>query len=68
MGGVGISDNSRNHYRIYFGVSKSNWLWYIFFRAVFVILTNAYIINICIHNMHGIPRKHILYHHDLESQ
>ena len=37
MGGVGIADNPRNYYRIYFGVRKRK-LW-----CVVVILTNAYI-------------------------
>ena len=68
MGGVGIADNPRNYYRIYFGVRKRKWWWYIFFWAVVVILTNAYIIYICIHNMYGTPRKHRLSHHDLERQ
>ena len=53
MGGVGIADNLRKYYRIYFGVRKRKWWWYILFSAVVVILTNAYIIYICIHNMHG---------------
>ena len=46
MGGVGIADNPRNYYRIYFGVSKRKWGWYILFWAVVVILTNVYIIYI----------------------
>ena len=60
MGGVGISDNPRNYYRIYFGVRERAWWWYILFWAVVVILKNSYIIYICIHNMHGTLRKHIL--------
>ena len=46
MVGVGISDDPRNYYRIYFGVRKRKWWWYIFFWAVFFIFTNAYMINI----------------------
>ena len=52
MGGVGIAGNLRNSDRIYFGVRKRKWWWYIFFWDFVVILTNAYIIYICIHNMH----------------
>ena len=62
MGGVGIADNPRNYYRIYFGVRKRK-LW-----CVVVILTNAYIIYICINNMSSTPRKHILSHSDFERQ
>ena len=58
MGGFGIDDNLRNYYRIYIWVRKRKWWWYIFFRAVVDILMNAYIICICIHNMHGTPRKY----------
>ena len=58
MGGVGISGNPRNDYRIYFGVRKRKWWWNILFWNVVVILTYAYIIYICIYNMHGTPRKH----------
>ena len=68
MGGVGIADNPRSYYRIYLGVRKRKWWWYILFWAVGVILTNGYIIYICIHNMHVTPRKHGLSYHDLESQ
>ena len=68
MGGVGISDKYRNYYRIYFGVRKRKWWWYIFFWDVVVILTNAYIIYICIHNMNVNPRKHVLSNNDLETQ
>ena len=57
MGGVDISDKRRKYYRIYFWVRKKKWWWYIFFRDVDVILKNAYIIYIYIHNMHGTPRK-----------
>ena len=57
MGGVGIDDNPRNYYRIYFGARERKWWWYICFCAVVVILTNAYIIYICINNIHGNPRK-----------
>ena len=64
MGGVDIADNLRNYYGIYFGIRKSNWWWCILFWDVVVILTNAYMIYICIHNMHVTPRKHKLYHHD----
>ena len=64
--GVGIADNTRNYYRIYFGVSKRKWWWYILFLGVVFILTNEYVIYICINNMHSNPRKHILYHRDLE--
>ena len=52
LGGVGITDNPSNYYVIFFGVWKRKWWWYIFFWAVFVILMNAYMIYICIHNMH----------------
>ena len=41
MGGVGIADKPRSYYRIYFGVSKMKWWWYILFWDVVVILTNA---------------------------
>ena len=59
MGDVGIDDNPRNYYRIYFGLRKRKWWGYILFWDVVVILINAYIIYICIHNMHINPRKHI---------
>ena len=68
MGGVDIVDNRRNNYRVYFGLRKRKRWWYILFWAVVIILTNAYIIFICINNMHGTPRKHRLSHHDLERQ
>ena len=67
MGGVGIDDNPRNYYSVYFGVKKRKWLWYILFWDVGVILTNAYMIYICIHNMHGATRKHRLSHHDFRE-
>ena len=35
MGDVGIADNPRNYYRIYFGVRKRKWWWYIFFWDFF---------------------------------
>ena len=50
---VGIADNPRNYYRIYFGLRKRKWWWYILFWSVVVILKNAHIIYIYIHNMHG---------------
>ena len=31
MGGVDIADKPSNYYRIYFGVRKSKWWWYICF-------------------------------------
>ena len=65
MGGVDISDQPRNYYKRYFGVIKRKWLWYIFFWDVFVIITNAYIIYIYIHNMHGNTNKIRLSHYDL---
>ena len=65
MGGVGIADNPRNYYRIYFGSMNMNWWWYIFFWGAVVILTTEYVIKICIHNIHGDPGKHLLYHHGL---
>ena len=68
MGGVGIANNPRNYYRIYFGVIKRKCWWYILFWAVSVIVTNAYIIYICVHNIHGIPRKYRLSLYDLETQ
>ena len=34
MVGVGIADNTKNYYRIYFGVSKRKWWWYILFWAI----------------------------------
>ena len=46
MGGVGIADNHRNYYSIYFRVRNRNLWRYIFFWDVGVILTNAYIIYI----------------------
>ena len=60
MGGVFIADNHRKYYRVYFGVSNRKWWWYIFAWSVFVILTNAYIIYMCIHYMQGTPSKHRL--------
>ena len=63
MGGVCISDNLRKYYRLYFGLSNRKWWWYILFWAVGTILTNGYIIYICIHNMHGTLMKHRLSHH-----
>ena len=68
MGGVEITDNPKNYYRIYFWVSKKKWWWYIFFWDAFFILTNAYIIYLLIHNMNVTPRKHILSYHDLKMQ
>ena len=68
MGGVGIADNPKNHYGIYFGVSKRKWWWYILFWSVVIILTNPYIIYICIHNMQVNTRKHRSSNHDLERQ
>ena len=68
VGGVDIADQPRNYYRIYFVVRKRNWLWYISFWAVVFIQTNAYIIYIYIHNMHGNTSKHRLSRHDLEIQ
>ena len=68
MRGVSIADNPRKYDRIYFGVRKRKWWRYILFWVVVVINTNEYIIYICIHNMHGTPRKHRLSHHDLERQ
>ena len=65
---VGIADNPRKYYRIYFGVRKRKWWWYIFFWCVGVILINAYIIYICIHNIHSTLSKHRLSCHDLEIQ
>ena len=62
MVGVGIDDNIRNNYRIYFGVRNRKWRWYIFFWAVGASLINEYIIYKCIHNMHSAPRKYILSH------
>ena len=35
---VGIADNPRNYYRIYFGLRKRKWWWYILFWSVVVIL------------------------------
>ena len=67
MGGVGIADNLRNLYRIYFWVRNMEWWCYIFFWSVGVILTNAYIIYILIHNMHGNPKKHRLSHQDFRK-
>ena len=58
MGDVVIADNLRNYYRIYFGVRKRKWWWNILFWSVIVIITNAYIIYICIHNMPSTPGKH----------
>ena len=68
MGGFGIADNIRNYYRMNFELRKRKWWWYILFWAVVFILTNAYIIYICMHNMHDNTRKNILSHHDLERQ
>ena len=31
MGGLGIADNPRNYYRVYFGVRNRKWWWYILF-------------------------------------
>ena len=59
MVGVGIADKPRSYDRIYFGVSKRKWWWYILFWDVVVVIMNAYLIYICIHNMHGTLKKHI---------
>ena len=64
MGDVGVADRPKNYYWIHFGERNRTWWWHIFFWAVSVILINAYMIYICIHNMHGTPRKHRLSHHD----
>ena len=45
-------------------MGNRKWWWYILFYAIDFILTNASIIYICMHNMHGTPMKHILSHHD----
>ena len=67
MLGVGIADNLRNLYMIYFWVRNKKWWCYIFFWSIGVILTNAYIIYIFIHNMHGTPKNHRLYHQDFRK-
>ena len=43
IGGVSISDKPGKYYRIYFGVRKRKWWWYILFWSVGFIVTNAYI-------------------------
>ena len=58
MGGVGVADNLRNYYGIYFGVRDRKCWWYILFWSVGVILTNACIIYIFMHNTHSNPWKH----------
>ena len=63
--GVGISDNLRNYYGVYFGVRNRKWWWYILSWNVDFILTNSYIIYIWIHNMHGTTINHILSHCDI---
>ena len=63
IGCVGIADNLMNYYILYFGVRNRKGWWYILFWDIFSILTNGYIIYICIHNMHGTPMKHRLSHH-----
>ena len=62
MGGVNIDDKTSKYYRIYFWVMNRKWCWYIFFWAAGAILTNGYIIYICINTMNGTPRKHTLSH------
>ena len=44
MGGVDISNNIGNYYRIYIWLSNRKWKWYILFWAVGVILMNSYTI------------------------
>ena len=68
IGGFVICDNTRNYYRIYFGVIKPKWWRFILFWGVVVVLTNAYIIYIWIHNIQVNTRKHRLSHNDLERQ
>ena len=53
-----MADKLRNYYRIDFRVRNRKWRWYIVLGDVGVILTNAYIICICINNMKGTPRKY----------
>ena len=56
MVGVGIAENIRNYYRIYFWVRNRKWWWYIY---VGFIPTNEFIIYIFIRNIRGTPIKNI---------
>ena len=59
MGDVDIADHIRNYYRIDVLIRKREWWWSIQFWVVGVILVNAYILFICIHNIHGTSKKYI---------
>ena len=65
MGGADLDDNPSSYYRLDIGVRNRKWWWFILFWSVGVVLPNAYIIYIYIHNMHVTPKKHSLSHHGL---
>ena len=67
MRDVDISDKLRNYHMMDIWVRNRKWWWSILFWAIGVILKNAYIIYVCIHNRHGTPRKHRLSHHDFRT-
>ena len=46
MGDVDVADQLRNNYWFDHWLRKSKWWWYIMFRAIGVILVNAYIVYV----------------------
>ena len=67
MGHVDLADQLRGTYRPDIWVRNRKWWWAIWFWALGVLLTNAYIVYLKVNEKEGIPKSQLLSQHDFRE-
>ncbi len=67
MGYVDIADQLRGNYRCDHWLRNRKWWWSLFFWALGVMLTNAYVSYLKVNEEEGVPKKQLLSHHDFQK-
>ena len=68
MGDVDVAGQLRNNYWFDHWLRKSKWWWYIMFRAIGVILVNAYIVYRRVDLEAGVSKSDLLSQHNFRKQ